>query len=856
MLPDTDAVLALQRLHERLSMLGLVCRRPKRAQPRGCLPFADEISGLGLLELLATPLSPWCTSAVRFTASPQPTDLINIYLVTDHAAPPCVPATWAALLNASSDLLALLDEHGRIVWANAGFVLAVGADLADVFGREAAPAAEAAESWQALDSCLREGRGFDPVELPWRDRAGQLRRSRVFARVLHADERQGAAHALLAMQDTTLFHRGEDAAGQHVQLAKLREDREFGQRLSAVVSAAGVGVWRRHPSQARAFWNDQMFVITGRPPELGGPTQEEWAQQIVHPDDRDAMRELLVNMSPGAAAVEHACRIVRPDGAVRWLAVRVRRERCEGGFSILGIALDVTERVCAEAALRDANERAALAARSIGIGTWEWDTTTGEVIWDEAMFRLRGLAPQSHAPDIQQCLAMTHPDDVESVVRERQEASTGAGPTAHEFRVVWPDGAVHWIASRSTVVSDPNHRSMRRIGMNWDITEAKDIETNRRERELALRDNKAKSEFLSRMSHELRTPLNAVLGFTQILLAAPGTSPDQQRKYLAHVRSAGEHLLALIDDVLALSILDSDRFKLDIQAVPLADVVNESLPLVERLAQSRGVTVRAVPIDGACRGDRTRLRQVMVNLLSNAIKYTHTGGHVLIAGGAENDQVFVQVNDTGRGMSSEQLAHLFEPFNRLGVEREGIEGTGIGLAVVKALVERMGGAVNVASEPGVGSSFEVRLPRACMSPDQNPSVRGEPVLDVRMRSGTVLYIEDNPANVLVLKEIIRMRPGLHIESAPSGAVGAALAGVLRPDLILVDIRLPDMDGFEVVRLLKAQAETAETPCIALSASVMPADIKQARQAGFVDYWTKPINLGDVLASLDQRFPPV
>ncbi|HET7793336.1 MAG TPA: PAS domain-containing protein [Rhizobacter sp.] len=641
------------------------------------------------------------------------------------------------------------------------------------------------------------------------------------------------------------------------QVEKLREASEMAKRLEIAVRSAGVGVWSRDPDNPRATWNEEMFKITGRPAFLGGPTRDEWIYQIVHPDDRAAILSARAEVSAETMSVEHECRIVRPNGEVRWLVNRARREMRDGVLMVFGVTLDVTERVRAEAALRSVNERVALAARSVGMGTWEWDVSTGEAVWDEAMFRLRGMEPQAQALDAVQRLAMTHPDDVEAVKRELREAAHNTGPTAYEFRVVWPDGTVRWLASRSTPAPDEHGRASRRIGVNWDVTEAKNAEVSRRERELALRESRAKSEFLSRMSHELRTPLNAVLGFAQLLMIGKDALLPQQRGKLAHIQSAGEHLLALIDDVLDLSSLESGQLKLDLQPVPLAEVLHEALPLVDSLARSHGIAIQTGAVDGVLLGDRTRLRQMMINLLSNAIKYNKPNGKVTVSSQVTDTDVSFQVQDTGRGMTADQLAHLFEPFNRLGLEREGIEGTGIGLAVVKALALHMRGEVTVNSQPGRGSTFAVRLPRASdhTQPAAGPAATAPVAAPTApRRKGTLLYIEDNAVNVLLVEELIRMRPGLVLESAGTGLAGVARAATLQPDLILVDIQLPDIDGFEVLRHLKQQAGTAHIPCIALSANAMPPDIARATAAGFADYWTKPIDFSQFLAALDKRFP--
>ncbi|MEW6690516.1 MAG: hybrid sensor histidine kinase/response regulator, partial [Pseudomonadota bacterium] len=219
-------------------------------------------------------------------------------------------------------------------------------------------------------------------------------------------------------------------------------------------------------------------------------------------------------------------------------------------------------------------------------------------------------------------------------------------------------------------------------------------------------------------------------------------------------------------------------------------------------------------------------------------------------------EVVLSVTDTGRGMSAEQLEHLFEPFNRLGAERRGIEGTGIGLTIVKALVNGMGGRIAVDSEPGRGTRFDVALPATAVPA---PSAAAEPAATgpspLQGQRGRLLYIEDNPVNVLLVEELVRNLSGLSIDSAGTGAEGVRLAAELRPDLVLVDMQLPDFDGYEVLRRLRAQAETAQVPCVALSANAMPQDIEAARRAGFDDYWTKPIDFRAFLGALESRFPP-
>jgi hypothetical protein len=555
-------------------------------------------------------------------------------------------------------------------------------------------------------------------------------------------------------------------------------------------------------------------------------------------------------------------RIQRPDGQVRRLATRTSVSSIDGQRQLHGVMLDVTDRHLAADRLREAAERAALAARGAGIGTWESNAQASESWWDAQMFRLRGVdsAPGMVAHD--KMYSWLHPADRDAHRRLLTSAENNEESTNTEFRVVWPDGTVRWLASRSTPVRDESGRAVRRIGINWDITDARNAEAARQERLLAQRESQAKARFLARISQELRTPMNAVLGFSQLLLAetAEGQAPDPAtwRSRVNQVQTSGEHLLALIDDVLELSSLESGELPLSLQPLALAPLVQTSLPLVELLAKQRQVSLEVGTLDGWVLADPVRLRQVLVNLLSNAIKYNRPGGRVTIDASASEGWWLLQVEDTGRGMSPEQLQHLFEPFNRLGAERDGIAGTGIGLAIVQAAMQHMGGTVQVRSTPGVGSVFELALQQTVPSPlataTVEPGASLPPVgLPLSGKPPLLLYIEDNEVNMLIVRELMAQRPDLAFEGAPDGTSGLKLARELQPALVLLDMQLPDMDGHAVLRALRADPATAAIRCIALSANAMPEDIRSARAEGFDDYWTKPLDLTGFLRSLDRLF---
>jgi len=292
--------------------------------------------------------------------------------------------------------------------------------------------------------------------------------------------------------------------------------------------------------------------------------------------------------------------------------------------------------------------------------------------------------------------------------------------------------------------------------------------------------------------------------------------------------------------------------------VPLSALVAQTLPLVERQARQRKVKLRAGALSGVALGDPTRLRQVLLNLLTNAVKYNREGGQALVEAGADDAGAWLRVSDTGRGMSAEHLQHAFEPFNRLGLEHEPIEGTGIGLAIVKSLVERMGGSIQASSTPGAGSVFEVRLPdgaahEPASPPAAAPGSVASPLAPSGGRPGRLLYIEDNAVNLLIVQEALAQRGDLQLQTAVDGQSGVSLALADPPDLVLVDMQLPDIDGHEVLRRLRSDERTRAIPCISVSANAMPEDIRRALQAGFADYWTKPLDLDMFMRSLDTIF---
>jgi PAS domain S-box-containing protein len=438
--------------------------------------------------------------------------------------------------------------------------------------------------------------------------------------------------------------------------------------------------------------------------------------------------------------------------------------------------------------------------------------------------------------------------------------------TNYELTARARDGKETVVSYNATTFYDRGRTLQGVFAAARDITESKILDQALQETNLALqaakltaeKANLAKSDFLSSMSHELRSPLNAILGFAQLMESGNPPPTISQRQSIDQILQAGWYLLELINEILDLALIESGKLSLSQEPISLADVLGDCLGMIEPLASKSGIGLTFPTFDEApyIKGDRTRVKQVLINLLSNAIKYNRSGGSVQVRCVlSEAHTVRIEVHDTGKGLSPEKLTQLFQPFNRLGQESGSEEGTGIGLVVSKRLVELMNGTIGATSTVGEGSMFWIELklshpPKfvAAAAGLKAPSnaAANTPLAAQR----TLLCVEDNPANLLLVQRLLERRPDIRLLVATDGIRGIEMARAARPDVILMDINLPGISGLIALGILAEAVETKDIPVIALSANAMPSDIERGLAAGFFRYLTKPIKVNEFMETLD------
>jgi len=557
--------------------------------------------------------------------------------------------------------------------------------------------------------------------------------------------------------------------------------------------------------------------------------------------------------------------IQRGDGTFFHSQLDCQRTKSDDA-SMIRIALtDITERKQNDEQRRRADTSLRLMVESVTDCAIVMLDTEGHVEnWNIAAQRINGY---SETEIIGEYFSRFYPrEDIDSGKPQRElDAVRAQERHEDEGWRVRKDGSTFWANVVITTMRDSDDYLCGFAVLTRDITERRRLEelltkTNReleQARLVAEKANLAKSDFISSMSHELRTPLNAILGFTQLLEGSLPPPTDIQTIRLEQIHKAGWYLLELINEILDLAVIESGKLALSPEPLSLAKVMLECQTMAEPLTQQHDIKLTFPQFDIPCfvRADRTRLKQVLINLLSNAIKYNREHGTVEVKYAEDTPgRIRISVKDSGVGLPPEKLEQLFQPFNRLGQENGTEEGTGIGLVVTKRLIDLMEGTIGVKSSVGVGSEFWIELIRTDkpqLAAEISPPAELSPKAHGNSEQRILLYVEDNPANLMLVEQIIGDHPRLNMMSARDGSLGVALARAHLPDVILMDINLPGISGIEAMNILRKDQTTKHIPIIAISANAMLRDIEKGLEAGFFRYLTKPIKLDEFMNALDE-----
>ena len=647
-------------------------------------------------------------------------------------------------------------------------------------------------------------------------------------------------------------------------ISKLRTNEE---RLSLSQTFANIGSWDWDIKTGELYYSKEMSAILGYTNRISHTTINNFMSDSVHPDDQPLVMDKLFASLKNGNKFDLEYRIIWPEGCIRWVHTLgdIVRDGEGNPLHTIGVTQDISERKATQLALLEQEQRLVEAQRIGRIGDWSWDFVTGKTHWSGESLRLLGH-PSETNPTYARVMENIHPEDILRAQGDDQ-VTIRSGYSASDYRIKRLDGEFRWVHIERYSVVDESGTPTGLRGTIQDISERKLSEYSLiAAKEEAEKANRAKSEFLSSISHELRTPLNAILGFSQLLqMDEEPLLSRQQHGYAGEIINAGSHLLNLINEILDLAKIESGHFNLSIEPVDVDDVIDDCLELIKPLAQDNNITIdwkkggTGLPTEtqlnwnGKILSDHTRLKQILLNILSNAIKYNSENGKVIISYSLVADKhLLINITDSGSGMSLEQQSQLFQVFNRLGAENTHIEGVGMGLVISKNIAEQMGGHINVESQPGKGTTFQIQMPLA--TTQSNASIshpEGFNVGITEKNSGmrplksdskqySVLYIEDNPTNQRLISLILRQKSNINLLCASEPVLGLELAETHKPDLILLDINLPGMDGFELLQRLRRQDANRNTSIIALSANAMSHEIKKGLEAGFDRYITKPV----------------
>ncbi|SEO56670.1 chemotaxis protein CheB [Aquisalimonas asiatica] len=749
-----------------------------------------------------------------------------------------------AIVNRSPVLTALKDPEGRYILANAAFESWVGLEPGGALGRrdtDLLPADVASRNGEREQAALNAEEAREHEESV--TLSGQTRHF-ITERFPLLDE-DGHVYALCIKALDITERR---ATEEKVRLQSKALDASMNGILIAEADDPELPIVYANPAFERITGYSTDEVLQRNCRFLQGPETDQVALDVV----REALRD--------GTNARVLLRNYRKDGSPFWNDLSIFPVHDEEArlTHFVGIQEDATKRVDVERALRDNEERLITAQDYAGVANFEWRPDAVLLGTPGQLADLFGLPPSAGGqPSVLQLLRRVHPNDRAPLLDAIRQCLRSSQDVDLEFRVRTQENGLCWLHIRANAERGNDGSPLRLLGLVGDISRRKDVENALLSARLeAEKANRAKSEFLSHMSHELRTPLNAILGFAQLLEADPDNpvSPAQNEN-IQQILRAGWHLLDLISEVLDLARIESGRLNVENQPLDLHQVVNDSLRTVSPMAEERRVSLHQdIRFRGELVSDTTRVTQVLLNLLTNAIKYNHEGGDVHLSAWDDGQRLWVAIADTGIGIPREDRGRLFESFNRLGQEGGRIQGTGIGLVLVHRILQLLGGTIDVESTPDQGSTFTFNLPlirpeAVAAIAEEEPAVvpHEAAVVPDGHRPLRVLYVEDNPSNMALAREIFRREASVELLEATDGNQGVVMAAAERPDLILMDLHLPGMTGQQALEALRADSRTAGIPVIAVTADALYDEA--TAEAGFNDRLTKPLRIRDLQAAL-------
>jgi len=671
-----------------------------------------------------------------------------------------------------------------------------------------------------------------------------------------------------------LFNPKKKRDSLHSRISILQDIRRRHERI--LRGSQGYGFLDWHLSNQKINWEGAFWQYLG----YGASDLEKISSpyhflEYVHPDDRDALRDYVRSELRGKTYKDAVFRIKKKRSGYIWAEVRAEtvRGKDDRVQFISGVVFDVSRLKQTEQALTLSEERLARIVDSSNDGIWEWTEEGGNSNFANRCWSLLGFDDNEvdeGTDKVQAWQERIHPEDKPRINEILVRHLKNQGPFDVEYRIKAKNGNWRWLRARGQVQFNVHGRADRMSGTNMDITASKEAELQLTQaKELAEKSNKAKSEFLSSMSHELRTPLNAIIGFSQLFIMDKSLK-QSQKENIVEIEKAGNHLLRLVGDVLDLAKIEAGKADFTLEKIDLSTLIEESIPMLRTPAIKNNIKII---FDDACqshafvRADKTRLKQVVLNLISNAIKYNHRNGEVHIILSATQDALFkVAIVDTGVGIPKKQHSQIFQAFSRLSDNQDTIEGSGVGLVITHQLIKKMGGNIGFNSIEKQGSTFWVTLPKYDTSlddidtalEDSNIVTKKEkhqggdvfPVLLVKQQKN-ILHIDDNLSNRKLMQKVLLHYPILKLNSVDETLKGIFSARSEAVDLIIMDVNMPNLNGFDTLAVLRQDETTQHIPVIGLSANAMATDIHKGLTAGFDAFLTMPLDLPEMIDAINR-----